>query len=229
MITKCITITILISLLFGCASARKDYNYMAEKEYQSKPALTTSLMNGENLTEASIQKILSSKIVLPKTLSVAVIRIADSSYGLNFQTIDNQIAEEFYKKDNWGTRVKTLIPVPQIMIASPITLSGLRQSAVILQSDLLIVVKPSSYSEWKFQWLDENKAKGITTLEVLALDTRTGIVPFSSIVTEQAEVFKSNEKDYSIYELEIRAKKESEKKALLQVTRQVSSFLSSGI
>jgi hypothetical protein len=111
------------------------------------------------------------------------------------------------------------------MLAKPVTLSSLRQAAVLLQADALIIVKPASYGDWKYQWFEENKAKGITSLEVVLLDTRTSVVPYTSLVTETVEILKEKS-DYSDDELMIRAKKASEKKALLQVGPSVQKFIS---
>jgi hypothetical protein len=221
MFFKSTVLAIYSLFLFGCATAKKDYAYMGESEYQSKPTLTQSLLTNDVLSEESIQKILSSKISIPKLVNIAVIRINDQ----NFQTIDEQLSEQFYQKSNWGNRAKALIPIPQILVKTPISISGLRQSAVLLQADILVIVKPATYSNWKFRWLAENKAKSITTLEVLVLDTRTGIIPFTSIITDQVEMTKDKNVDYDNYELELRVKKESEKKALIQVASQVKDFL----
>jgi hypothetical protein len=117
-----------------------------------------------------------------------------------------------------------VIPVPQVMIAKPVTLTGLRQAAVLLQADALLIIKPISYGDWKYQWFENEKAKGITSLEVLLLDTRTSVVPYTSVITETAELTKEKS-DYSNYELMTRAKKASETKALLQVAPAVQKFI----
>lgn len=213
--------------LVGCASVQKDYDHMAAPDYQKKPQLRQSLINGsEPLSEAAVQKILSSKVALPKSVNLAIVRLSDSSNELDFQTIDQEIADKFYNKANWGGRVQSITPVPQVMIAKPVTLTSLRQAAALLQADALLIIKPVSYGDWKFQWFEKDKAKGITSLEVLLLDTRTSVVPFTQVITETAEVSKDKESDYSNYELMSRAKKASEAKALLQVAPAVQKFIS---
>lgn len=214
-----------LSLATGCATAKKDYDYMATKSYQSRPQLNQSLINGnEPLSEAAVQKILSSKVALPKMINLAIVRLDDSADGLDFQTIDKDVADKFYAKANWGSRVQSIIPVPQVMLSKPVTLIGLRQAAALLQADALLIIKPVSYGDWKFRLFDENKAKGITSLEILLMDTRTSVVPFTSLVTETAEIAKDGN-DYNDYELTARAKKESESKALMQVAPAVQKFI----
>ncbi len=222
---KVLKIVLVATMLAGCSMAQKNYEPMAGSNYQHRPKLTQSLVNGsEPLSEVAVQKILSSKVSFPKLINLAIVRLSDNENGFEFQTIDKEIAEQFYIKSIWGNRVQSIIPMPQVMVASPVTLSALRQAAVLLQADALVIVKPVSYSDWKFQWFDKDKAKGITSLEVLLLDTRTSVVPFTALVTETAEVTKSGS-DYSDYELMTRAKKASEAKALLQVAPVVQRFI----
>lgn len=217
-------LVLLTGLTSSCASVQKDYEFMKDSAYTSKPTLRQSLINpNEALSEASVQKILASKVILPKQITLAIVRLADSSDGLDFQTIDADLAGQFYNKSVWGSRVQAVVPVPQIMIGHPVTLTSLRQAAVLLQADALLVIKPISHSDWKMQFFENDKAKGVTSLEVLLLDTRTSVVPFTSLITEVAEVTKENG-DYSTHELMSRAKKASEAKALLQIPSALHQF-----
>ncbi|WP_413560804.1 hypothetical protein [Bdellovibrio sp. HCB209] len=213
----------LIPLLISCASKKYDSDFSSE--YKSRPTLSLSLTTGsEPLTEAAIHKLLSSKVSLPKKIQLAIVRITDSKDALAFQTIDKEIGEKFYDKSNWGPRVRSVVPVPQVVVATPVTLSGLRQTSALLQADALLIIKPVSYSDWKFKWFAEDKAKAITSLEVLLLDTRTGVIPYTAIVTETAEIEDSKE-DYSKSELTARAQKASENKALMQIGPGVKQFI----
>ncbi len=221
-----VLICLCAALSVNCSSAHKDFDHMTTKEYNTRPTLRQSLVNGsEPLSETAVQKILSSKISFPKQVSLAIVRLSETDDGLDFQTIDQDLSEKFYNKTNWGPRVQSIIPVPQVMLASPVTLIGLRQAAALLQADALLIIKPVSYGDWKFKWLEANKAKGITSLEILLLDTRTSVVPFTSLVTETAEISKDSS-EYTNDELTSRAKKASEVKALLQVAPAVQKFFS---
>lgn len=216
-------------LLSACSSTQKDYSYMAQKDYQTRPKLSESLLGPNNvLSEDSIRKILNSKVTLPNKINLAVVRLSDYADGLEFQTIEKELADKFYNKSNWGSRVRTVIPVPQVMLAKPVTLNSLRQAAALLQADAIVIIKPVSYSDWKYQWFEQNKAKGITSLEVLFLDTRTSVVPYTSLITETSEILKASD-DYSDYELMTRAKKASETKALLQVAPSIEKFIATAM
>ena len=136
-----------MSILLSCSSAQKDYSYMSRKNYQSRSTLTKSLIDPLNpLSEDSIQKILDSKIKIPKRVNLAVTRMNSTN---DFQRIDEEVAKSFYDKKNWGQRVQTIIPVPQVLINHPVNITGLRNSAVVLQADMLLLVMPYSQGDWK--------------------------------------------------------------------------------
>lgn len=219
--------TALITAIFlgGCAHKSKDYDYMATDGYRSRPQLEQALVSAsEPLSETAVQKILASRVAMPKAINLAIVRLAESG-GLDFQTLDEDVAEKFYGRAAWGGRVQSIIPMPQLMIPKPITLAGLRQAAVLLQADALLIIKPTSYGDYKFRMHEPNKAKAITSLEIILLDTRTSVVPYTSLITESAEILK-DQGEYSNYELTERAKKMSEAKALTQVPASVLKFLS---
>jgi hypothetical protein len=212
---------LLAVLLSGCATAQKDYGYMQSAEFQARPTLNHSILGEEGkLSEEAVQKILSSKVKFSSALHVAVVRLSE---GGDFQAIDENLARKFFAKENWGPRVKTVIPMPQILLPKPVTLSALRQAAVILQADALVVVAPRNRTDWSFHIFEKNRAKSTSSIEVLLLDTRTSVIPYTAVVSESTEVRDQN--DFSNHELFERARKEAEDKALLQVPLLVMKFL----
>lgn len=217
-----VSLAVLFALM-SCSSVKKDYGYMGNVTYKSKPKLKKSLIDpGKELSEKDIQKILNSRVKLKKNLNIAVTRLTLNN---DFQRIDDDIAKKLYLRKNWGRKAQSIIPVPQLLIEAPINLSSLRRSAVLLQADLLVVIAPRSIADWEYNFFDENTAKATTSLEIIVLDIRTGVVPFTSIITESVELKKVNN-DYSNEEMIERARSESEKKALFQVSEQVAGFLS---
>lgn len=215
----------LATIATGCASASRGYDHMSTDDFQRRPQLTQSLLgSSDQFAEPAIQKILSTRVAFPRKVTLAIVRLSTSNEGLGFQKIDQELVDKFYNKENWGTRVLSVIPVPQMMIAKPATLTNLRQAAVLLQADALLIIKPVSCADWRFQWFEEDKAKATSTLEVLLLDTRTNIVPFTTLVSETVEL-KKEKTDYSAYETMDRVKKASELKALVQVAPAVRLFI----
>lgn len=64
-------------------------------------------------------------------------------------------------------------------------------------------------------------------LEVVLIDTRTGAVPYTTLVTESVSIAKSDQ-DFSESDFQLRSKKDSESKAMLKVPEDLKKFLNSG-
>lgn len=215
---------VLSLTLLGCASKMRNGSAMADVEYQSRETLTKSLVEGETLSEPAIQKILSSKIKLPKTIQLAVLRLNANSYGPNFE-IDNEMMEQFYNGLEKSGRIKGVIPVPEALVSQPVKISSMRLSAVLLQADMLLVIQPRSDLDMKFRLFEVNKAKAQTTVQAFLLDTRTSIIPYTALISKTAEVSKDAGKDYSDYDAMKRAKLESEKLVLKELADSLAAFV----
>jgi hypothetical protein len=61
----------------------------------------------------------------------------------------------------------------------------LREAAVRMQADLLVVFRITSDVYYKYVVFAKNKVKVYSTSEAVLLDVRTGLVPFTRIVTRE--------------------------------------------
>jgi hypothetical protein len=214
--------SLFVTLVSGCAAKHRSADSMASAEYQSRDTLTQSLLDGETLSEPAIQKILSSKIKLPKTIQLAVLRLP-TGYGDQFQ-IDDEMVDQFYGGLEKSGRIKAVIPVPSALVSMPPKITSMRLSAVLLQADMLLVIQPRSDLDWKFRMFEANKAKAQTTVQAFLLDTRTSVIPYTALISKTAEVSKEG-KDYSEYDAMKRAKLESEKLVLKELAAGLSAFV----
>lgn len=207
--------------LSSCASVQKDYAYLGENSYQARPPLTESLIPAasDTMNEANFAKVLESKFVLPKNIVLAVVRLNESNSG--FQSIDQELANKFYQSSKWGSRMKAVVPA--LLLPSPITLQGLRRSAATLQADMVLVLSSNMRVDWKYRFLKSDMAKAFTSLDMLLLDTRTGIVPFTLQASESVQL-PEKEEDFNNFEWMERTKFEAEKKCLQKVALETSKF-----
>ncbi|MFA5560974.1 MAG: hypothetical protein WC964_04285 [Acholeplasmataceae bacterium] len=106
------------------------------------------------------------------------------------------------------------------------TLPILREAAVRLQSPIMIVFRISSDIYEEFRFFRSNKAKAFATLELVLLDVRTGIIPFTSIVTEEYMTEKI-ESDSNFRETMKRAEREATLKSLIKASNKLSVFFES--
>lgn len=208
----------------ACASAPKSFDQKFVEQYQSRVDLEKSLLeeNGE-IKEGNIEKILTTKVKLPDSLSIAIVRLPEAEFN-SVHTITKESASTFLDRKNWGSRVHAVIPLPQMLMAKEPNLKNLRQAAALLQADMLVIVRPASRKDWRMNFLSPDQAKAISSLEVLLMDVRTSVIPFTTLISEEAEVDESMS-DYSKHELMLRATQQSELKASLQIPIQIKSYL----
>lgn len=219
-----LSIVSLAWLAVGCATAQKDYAHLATPAYQQQPALTQSLVAGaEPLSDAAVQKLLASRVILPAQPRLALVRLKEGAEDPGGEVSD-ALAEGLYSRAAWGEQVRSLTPLPELLLPKPVSIDGLRKAALLLQADALVVLKTASRGDWRHRAFSRNQGKARATVEVLLVDVRTGVVPYTALVSERLETEK-DEADYDNYELRERARRLGEEKALLQVPMMVGKFL----
>lgn len=188
--------------------------------------LNASLMGPEGFPEQAIQKVLSSRLEIPKSVSLAVVRLDSQGEGLQFRPFDEETVEILFKGLKSHPRVRSVIPVPETLLSKPVTLNSIRTAGVLVQADLVLVLKSVAAGDWQYRMFERDQAKTTIVVESFVLDTRTSIVPFTGVTSEQADVVKTAT-DYSIYETQMRSRIEGEKKAFKKIVADVSNLLGS--
>jgi len=204
------------------------------------PTLTKSLFpsDQEIMDQSAIDTILNSEIVIPEQAKVALINFPISSSGQNSvygygywrsedylklqQSYIDTLTAELNRTDQTGS----LVLLPSMLTPSEPTLPVLREAAVRLQSQLMIVFTINSDIYQEFRLFRGNKAKAFATVEMVLFDVRTGIIPFTVIVTEEYETTK-NDSDSNSSETMKRAEQEATLKALIGASRELRSYFSS--
>lgn len=224
----------LISLfLFSCASYRPNQDYMTEKAFREKPALKKSILDGAALNESEAQKVLNSRIQLPKKVKLAVLRMKSSVTNLSHfartgdlksDNIDDNFVNSFYKTLEENGNILSVIPVPPSLVAESMNINDIRGLAIRMQAHLILVVDANSDLNTDFKFFEQDTAKSITSADGYLIDSLTGVILTSGTYTDLAEVSK-NSKDYDHAETMKRAKLESEKKVFGKIAKDVSAFL----
>jgi hypothetical protein len=209
-------------------------SYRRAMQTDLREPITESLFTDKDrtLSEENIQKLLEGKLNLPDTLRIALFR-----YGMN-----NRYYSKFYSfadenavksqqsyidtlvaglKDN--RRVKNVHPIPSLMLSSSPTITQLRETSVRLLSDLLIVYSTTSDIYFKYKTFKKDAAKAFATTEVLIMDIRTGLIPFSTTITK--EFLTKTLPDETIEETRKRAEKEAVILTLLETGLRIDAFL----
>jgi len=230
-------VLLLVPTLLGAAGSAEQASSAA---YQERPVLETSLFPSDKnvLEEEAIQKILTSKFAMPRTVKVALFRLTDAQqqqairyYGYGYwrseeylkiqQTYIDTIAQEISKSD----RVDEVASIPAVLTPKEPSLPLIRETAVRLQADMVMVLKLSTDVYERYRMFQTSQAKAFCTCEGFLFDVRTGLIPFSTIITK--EFLATQEKaDASFTETMVRAQKEAALLALAALGQDTVTFLS---
>jgi hypothetical protein len=211
---------------------------ISSEEYQQRPTLEASLFQSDQsvLDEAAIKQILTSKFSLPASIKVAVLKLKRDErqalryYGYNYwrsedylktqQSFLDKLSEEIHVSE----RVLEVAVLPEILSPKVPTIPTIRETAVRMQSDILLVYYLTSDIYQKYRVFKKNEAKAFCTCEAFFLDIRTGLIPFSTIITEEFYTEKQ-ETDASFNETTLRAENGAVLNALSALGKEAVEFL----
>jgi len=228
---------LLVPTLLGAAGSSER---ASSADYQERPVLETSLFPSDRnvLEEDAIQKILTSKFVMPKTVKVALFRLSDAQqqqairyYGYGYwrseeylkiqQTYIDTLSQEISRSD----RVDEVASIPAVLTPKEPSLPLIRETAVRLQADMVMVLKLSTDVYERYRMFQSSQAKAFCTCEGFLFDVRTGLIPFSKIITR--DFLATQEKaDANFTETMVRAQKEAALLALAALGQDTVAFLS---
>lgn len=232
-----------IGVLYSCSSVKhgSSASYMRSKEYQNRNELSQSLFGSKSqlISEKDIQKVLKSKVVLSRRIRLGVIKLeSKSSYTMDWHwqspaslmnnkafILNEKLKNDFFGKLKKSGRVSDITILPSMMIPRPMTIPALRETAVRLQVDLLLVLRSENLADYEYMpfWI-KDKAKTLSTVEAILLDTKTGVIPFTSIATDSA-LLREKSKDLNRFQLIKRSSEEAETKALISIAEVLAKFI----
>jgi len=182
----------------------KDQSVLQKQRLESfipDQPITKSLFSDKESTisEEDIQKILDGNYALPKDLRVSIIKLKSHQqlrgyYWANEEYLKSQQAflDLFTKAFEESGRVKRVSAIPEILLSSNPTYTNIRESAVRTQSDIVAIYAFNSDIYSKYKLFSKADIKAFVTTQLIILDVRTGLIPFSTIVTKD---FQSKKQD----------------------------------
>lgn len=201
-------------------------------ETATENAITESLFNFKERTisEADIQRILDGKIGIPDTVRLAVFQYGGTPvqyrhwYDEESLRARQQMIDTFTQAVKKAARVQEVILLPSIVTGVNPNIHQLRESAVRLQADMLLVYSLHSDIFQRYRVFKKEEAKAFATCETVLMDIRTGIIPFTHIATKSAHIKKGGE-DFGSAELQKRALAQAVLEAMLETGKQTAGFL----
>ncbi len=116
--------------------------------------------------------------------------------------------------------------LPSILIPESRTVPHLREAAARYQADLLVVYRSFCNSFERYRLFSADRTRAFCGVEAVLLDTRTGLVPFTSVASHSYDVEK-NDNDMNFRETILRAQLQATATALGQVSGEIARFLAS--
>lgn len=218
-----------VLLCVGCQSARMDY--MSSPEYQARLELQESLFPGDQavLSNEAIEQILSTRVVLPDKGRIAILRYGDRTgrrwWSDEVARLDRETAENLVARLRSSPRIADAALLPSLLTPREQSVPHLRAAAARYQADLLLIYRAASDRYEKQRLLGSDETRAYCTVEAVLLDTRTGIIPFTSVVVQDYTAKKSGE-DLDLAETARKAELKALGQALDRVAGELVEFLS---
>ena len=218
-----------VSLIPGCATISSDPRPSAYYESVSSNQPGSSLFSGdaETLSDDAIQKILAYKYEPPALSRVALMpfgREIWSSWSEELAVASESIESQVLDKLRASPSVYDASYLPSILVPETRTVPHLREAAARYQADLLLVYRSYCQSFERYRFFAADKSRAYCGVEAVLLDTRTGLVPFTTVVTRTFDVVE-NATDTNFRETRLRAQLDATAAAMGDVSTEIVQFL----
>lgn len=226
------------AFLFSCTTPQYTGTAVQpeEKLTGTPDPITQSLFNDKSatITEEHIQKILDGSYTLPQQLRVAIVKIDNGSSNRSYysgywndeQYLKTQQAylNIFTDKLKQSPRVTTVAIIPDLLVAKPAGFTNIREAAVRMQADIVVVYAISADIYSKYKVFTKPAIKAFATTQLIVLDVRTGLIPFSTIVSKD-QLSKKQPEELDNNEAANRIQKEAVLLTIDEISRQLTAFL----
>lgn len=232
---KYIILLLSLSVLFatGCSTtvtkSRPD-SYYQELSMDVNSSDSGSLFSSDDaiLSDEDVERILAYRFT-PQTLNrICILPLGQmywNGWSDDLDRAGEAVQDSLIEKLRSAPSVYDASYLPTLLIPGDKTIGHLREAAARYQSDLMLIYKASFKTYKKYKFFSPDQSKAYCNLEAVLLDTRTGIVPFTILVSRTyiAEEIKT---EISFYETIRRAELSALESALSEVGDEVVKFLS---
>jgi len=233
-------ILLVSALVAGCAQEAAKYSAStpasADVELAQAQAavgpVNESLFKADQavLSNQEIDRIFAERIYPPAHGRVAVIRIGGrypTRWGWwSEQTaqLEQQITADLLATIRSSPRVTDAFVLPTLLQPPTATIPYLREAAARVQADSLLIYRTFTQNYQKQRVFGSDEVHAYCTAEAVLLDTRSGIVTFTSISTEPFSAQKSP-KEVNFEETVALAEQQAQAKALKRVGEELLRYL----
>ncbi|SMF46674.1 hypothetical protein SAMN02745866_02987 [Alteromonadaceae bacterium Bs31] len=227
---KALIVIAMIILVSGCVS--NSTQHRPESYYSDTPVSDSGsdlFGSGELLSDTDIERILNYRLKLPAKNRVAILKLSKDSYwryySNDFTQLTDSISREFIQTLIESDKIYDASFLPSMLVPEKRTVPYLREAAARYQADLLLVYRSSCRSYQKYRFVSPDATKAYCSVEAALLDVRKGIVPFTSVSTNEFKAVKAAA-DTNFNETKKKAELEAIAKCLGEVAKELVDFLS---
>ncbi len=236
-----------MALISGCSASPAEseggivtaqaLRYAGESGEQ-QPTLAVSLFRSDQavMDDEAVRRALASRVALPAKTRIALMKFpgaenaASRYYGSwywrneDYLKMQQMHIDAISRKLTASERVAEVILLPTLLTPKEATLPALREAAVRLQADVLLVFRPTSDIYYRPRMFTQDQVKAYCTCEAVLLDVRTGLIPFTTVITRDKSDKKEKE-DLDLSETMRRAEGAAVLDALNAVSDKLVAFL----
>jgi hypothetical protein len=181
------------------------------------------------LNDSAIKRILNYHVTLPRAGRLAVLQLGDQRMlgwrdSEDFSRLSQKLTDSMLAGLRRSPRIGRAALLPSMMVPRQRTIPYLREAAARYQADLLLGYRTNCALFRRSRFLKRSQYRATCSVEAVLLDTRSGIVPFTSVAT-RSQVFEKQKQDFETREAIIKAQFRATDEALSEVAKQVGEFL----
>lgn len=220
-------------VLAGCGStmstqSRPDTYYDSSTSNQAAASLFSG--DAETLSDEAIRSILAHKYEAPALSRIALMpfgREAWAGWSEELALASGKMQSEVLDRLRASPRIYDASYLPSILVPQNRTVPHLREAAARYQADLLLVYRSYCQSFEKYRLFSADTSRAYCGVEAVLLDTRTGLVPFTTVASRSYDVAR-NSADTNFRETMLRAQLDATAAAMGDVSNEIVQFLSTG-
>lgn len=232
-------LSLLVLLISGCSLPPQGQLALErERGFGDIEPVSGSLFPSDQavMGDDVVARVLSSRLELPVRAKIALMKFPQDSgskyYGRYFWRDEEYVKLQQSQIDllasalRGAEQVSDVIPLPSLLTPSKTSIPMLREAAVRMQADLVVVFKVSSETYSQYRAFSKDRVKAYSTCEIVLLDVRAGLVPFARVLSRE-RIDEKQASDLELSETMRRAEQLAASDALSAATSQLVEFLKS--
>lgn len=140
--------------------------------------------------DSTIEWLMRQRLALPAHVTVAVLQLR-TTRPPRWWPIDQgdevteALAESTLAAVGRSARVGRGVPLPGLLVGPQESVSSLREAAARLQADVLLLYRPRCRMYQRQPFIGPAQYRAVCSVEAALLDTRSGLIPFATVITRQ--------------------------------------------